>query len=140
VSGNTVDQTNRAIAFASCVDCRTAAVAFQVVLVEGTPSVIVPINTATAVNDKCTQCLTYAGAKQFVLRVDGPVMLTDEGQARVDTLRQELRQLGSDVATDTPAELVTSVDTLEAQLFDIYTTELTTATGEHEHPDVVQES
>ena len=42
VAGGVVDETNSAYALASCVDCQTVALAFQVVLVWGGAQVVVP--------------------------------------------------------------------------------------------------
>ena len=46
---------NEAYALASCRDCRTVAVAFQVVLVVGSVDVVVPQNLAAAVNYACVR-------------------------------------------------------------------------------------
>jgi len=68
---------NEAYALASCRDCRTVAVAFQVVLVVGSVDVVVPQNLAAAVNYACVECVTYALATQLVVTLDGP--LSDDG-------------------------------------------------------------
>lgn len=62
---------NSAYAYASCFDCRTTAVAFQVVLVIGDAHVVVPQNEAGALNDGCVSCLTQALAQQLVLTLPG---------------------------------------------------------------------
>jgi putative peptide zinc metalloprotease protein len=74
-TGDTVDNSNAAVAFASCTACETVAIAFQVVLISGDPSTITPANEAIAVNFDCTLCATMADAVQFVLS-SGPVRFT----------------------------------------------------------------
>jgi putative peptide zinc metalloprotease protein len=137
VTDGQVTQTNRAVAYASCVNCRTVAVAFQVVLVEGTPSVLTPVNQATALNQVCAQCVTYAAAKQLVIGVDGPVQLTATGEDRLAAVGKDLKALRSDVATITLVQLLTRVNAIQAELESIYTTELVAADGQHAHADVV---
>ena len=63
--------TNEASAFASCSDCVTVAVAFQVVVIVGNADVVVPQNLAAAVNYDCFECITAAIASQLVVTVDG---------------------------------------------------------------------
>ena len=63
---------NEAYALASCRDCRTVAVAFQVVLLVGSVDVVVPQNLAAAVNYACVECVTYALATQLVVTLPGP--------------------------------------------------------------------
>src|SRR3712207_5475871 len=48
--GDVVDQLNAAHAVASCTACRATAVAFQVVIVSGSPRTVVPRNVAEAIN------------------------------------------------------------------------------------------
>jgi len=66
------DNVNSAYALASCKDCSTVAVAFQVVLVLG-QSDVVPQNLAAAVNYSCISCVTGALAQQLVVTLDGPL-------------------------------------------------------------------
>ena len=90
--GPTVDNENTAIARASCTDCRTVAVAVQVLAVDGTASDFAPLNAAVAVNDECTRCQTYAYARQEVITVDGPFTLTADGRDRIDRLEAAIEQ------------------------------------------------
>jgi putative peptide zinc metalloprotease protein len=69
--GDVADNVNSAYALASCRDCTTVAVAFQVVLVVGAADVV-PQNLAAAVNYSCVECVTGALAQQLVLTLDGP--------------------------------------------------------------------
>lgn len=68
----TADNVNSAYALASCRECTTVAVAFQVVLVVGRADVV-PQNLAAAVNYSCIACVTAALAQQLVVTVDGPL-------------------------------------------------------------------
>ena len=82
------DNVNSAYALASCADCTTVAVAFQVVLVLG-QSDVVPQNLAAAVNYSCLECVTGALAQQLVVTLDGPLS---------DATRQELAALWARIA------------------------------------------
>ncbi len=61
---------NEAYAFASCSDCVTVAVAFQVVAIVGSTDVVVPQNLSGALNYDCFRCITTAIASQLVVTVD----------------------------------------------------------------------
>lgn len=93
VGGDVVDQTNAAVAFASCTDCQTVAVAIEVVLVTGDPSVVTPTNLALALNEECDLCVTVADAIQWVLGTGGQVHFTAEGNQALARIRQELQDL-----------------------------------------------
>src|SRR5919198_6527301 len=56
VMGDVVDETNSAVAFASCTDCHTTAIAIEIVLVAGSPSTFTPKNQAIAINYLCNLC------------------------------------------------------------------------------------
>lgn len=73
VMDGVVDETNAAVAVASCEDCLTVAVAIQVVLIVGDADTVTPENAALAVNYECTSCQTLASAYQFVFSVDEDV-------------------------------------------------------------------
>jgi putative peptide zinc metalloprotease protein len=86
--GDAADSVNSAYALASCADCTTVAVAFQVVLVLGS-SDVVPQNLAAAVNYSCLTCVTGALAQQLVVTLDGPLR---------PATRRELADLWSRIA------------------------------------------
>ena len=65
-----VDNINSANAFASCSDCVTVAISFQVVLVVGQADVVIPQNISQAVNWDCFRCITAALASQLVITLD----------------------------------------------------------------------
>ena len=68
--GDEVLNVNEAHAYASCSDCVTVAVAFQVVLIMDDAQVVVPQNLAVAANYECYRCITAALASQLVLSVE----------------------------------------------------------------------
>jgi putative peptide zinc metalloprotease protein len=93
VNQDVVDETNAAVAFASCADCQTIAIAIQAVLVFSDPSVVAPTNLALAYNLDCTGCETLASAYQWVFTTGGPVHFTAEGNRRIAEIRRLLHEL-----------------------------------------------
>jgi len=132
VMGDVVDETNAAVAYASCESCQTVAVAIQVVLVMGDPSVVTPTNIALAINEGCTACETLASAVQYVLGTGGPVHFSAAGNQALAELRQELRDLlASGLAVE---ELAPALEELTSRLGDILSNELVPA-GAPSEPD-----
>lgn len=120
-----IDQTNAAAALASCTECQTVAISFQVLLVGGDPSVVTPTNLALALNDQCLACVTAAFAYQFVLGTDGAVHFTTEGNRRMAELRKRLRELeGQDMTLE---ELNEALDAAANELRDVLKNELVPA-------------
>jgi putative peptide zinc metalloprotease protein len=69
-AGDPVLQANEAHAYASCSNCVTGAVAFQVILIVGeVVEEIAPINAAVAANYRCEACYTFAFAYQIVATI-----------------------------------------------------------------------
>jgi putative peptide zinc metalloprotease protein len=93
VAGDVVDESNAAVAYASCTDCQTVAIAIEIVLVEGSPSVVTPTNVALAINEYCTLCTTVALAYQFVVGTGEPVKFTEEGLRELAEIKAELESL-----------------------------------------------
>jgi putative peptide zinc metalloprotease protein len=87
-----VNSANSAYALASCADCKTVAVAFQVVIVVGQSNSIAPENLAVAINYNCASCVTLAIAQQLLVTVDRP--LTDEARAQVEALWSDIAAFG----------------------------------------------
>ena len=87
-----VDAANTAVAYASCTDCRTVAVAIQVVLVSEVDSAT-PENVAIAINYDCTECETLARAFQFVYGDGEELEFTKEGKARLHDLKKRVQDL-----------------------------------------------
>jgi putative peptide zinc metalloprotease protein len=93
VMGDVVDETNSAVAYASCTDCRTTAIAIEIVLVAGSPSMFTPTNQAFAINYLCNLCNTFASAYQFVIQNEGPVHFTSAALRELHDIRAEIRAL-----------------------------------------------
>jgi putative peptide zinc metalloprotease protein len=101
--GDTALNVNEAYALASCRDCRTVAVAFQVVLLVGSVDVVVPQNLAAAVNYACVECVTYALAAQLVVSLEGP--LSEDGARDLAAIWAELAEFGEQIEGVPLAEL-----------------------------------
>jgi putative peptide zinc metalloprotease protein len=130
--GGIVDQRNIANAAARCTDCRATAIAFQVVLVTGSPSQLTPLNQAVAINDQCTRCVVYAGARQFVRVVAEGTQITRDGLYTLVDVRRDLAALeGQDLD---PAALTAVVEAQEARVLQVLTEELVTSRGKHSSP------
>jgi putative peptide zinc metalloprotease protein len=102
-NGDTAVNRNEAYAFASCADCRTVAVAFQVVLLVGSVDVVVPENLSAAVNYGCLRCVTYALATQLVLTVPGE--LSEQGTRELAAVWAEVQAFGEQIADVPLSEL-----------------------------------
>jgi len=113
---------NSATARARCARCRARAIAFQIVLVAGSPNTVVPVNTAEAANIECTDCESVAEARQFVRVVPKPVRFTGRGRAILADVRDDLEALE---ASDPPIDqLHTAVETQEARVRTVLREEL----------------
>ncbi len=88
-----VDAQNTAAAYSSCEDCRTVAVAIQVVLVSGDVGTVTPENEAVALNFDCTECETLARAFQFVYGDGQELEFTKEGKKRLHDLKKRVQDL-----------------------------------------------
>lgn len=93
--GPSVTNGNGAFARASCTDCRTVAVAVQVVLTEGPVNDFRPENAAVALNENCVRCRTFAYARQEVLTPGRAVRIGDSAEARIEGIDQRMRELAS---------------------------------------------
>ena len=125
VNQDVVDQSNAAVAFNSCQDCQSIAVAFQIVLIFSDPAVVESQNLALALNENCDACVAFASAYQWLLTTDGPVYLTAEGNQRIAELRKRLRDLlESDLTIE---ELQGELDQIKNEVADILATELVPA-------------
>jgi putative peptide zinc metalloprotease protein len=120
--GDVVDNTNAAVAFASCTDCQTVAVSIQVVLMMNDPSIVTPTNLAIAINQECTLCETLASAYQVILTTDGPVKFTPEGRQEIATISRELRAMRH--TGSTIAEILTRLDELMDRFFRVLMEEI----------------
>jgi hypothetical protein len=109
-----VRPVNSATARAQCTHCQATAIAFQIVIAIGTPTTVVPQNTAEALNLQCTYCVVAAEARQFVRVVAVPVQLTGAGRAVLDDVRADLAALeGQNLTLD---QLNQAVEVQEARV------------------------
>jgi putative peptide zinc metalloprotease protein len=122
VAGEVVDESNVAVAYANCENCRTVAIALQIVLVSGVPDTITPVNLAIALNEECVSCQTLALAYQFVVGGGEHVRLTGRGQRQLAHIRKQFRELNdSDLSIE---EIKARADALAAQVQALLKTEL----------------
>jgi putative peptide zinc metalloprotease protein len=132
VNQDVVDQSNAAVAFNSCQDCQSIAVAFQIVLIFSDPAVVDSQNLALAMNLNCDACVAFASAYQWLLTTDGPVRLTAAGNQRIAELRKRLRDLlQSDLTIE---QLQAELDQIKNEVADILATELVPAGKSGESP------
>lgn len=122
-SADVVDNSNGAVAFASCTDCQTVALAIQVLLISGyDSSTVAPENVAIAINQECVACETLASAYQFILTSEGNVHFTAEGSKRLAEIRKALQELRkSDLSIE---EIQAKLDALMDDLAAVLSTEL----------------
>jgi len=128
VDHETALNRNEAFAAAACRDCRTVAVAFQVVLLVGSVDVVVPQNLSTAVNYACLECVTYALATQLVVTVPGP--LSDAATQELSAIWAELQEFGEQIEGLPLAELRDRLTDFEARILDVVRPDLTEAPAE----------
>lgn len=125
VMADTVDTSNAAVAVASCNSCETVAIAIQVVLATGSPTVIIPENLALAMNIDCDACATLAEAFQYVYTTGGPVHFTADGSQRIAEIRRELEALrNAGLSID---EIAARVEELNRELQQVLLTEVVPA-------------
>jgi len=86
IPGPTAGPKNEAIAFSSCTGCQTMAVALQINLISPEARNIQPLNKGSAVNYRCTSCVTYGRAIQYDIQV------VDTSQIPSD-VRELMRQM-----------------------------------------------
>ena len=127
VMGDVVDETNGAVAYASCTDCAAVAIAFEIVLVEGNPSTVTPTNVAIAINENCDTCVAVAEAYQFVLGTGGLVHFDSDGNKILADIRKELHSLKKeDLTID---QLQAELDSIAARIADVLANHLVPVPG-----------
>ncbi len=130
VTGDSAVNKNAAAAFSSCADCRTIAVAAQIVLIMGDVSTVSPQNLAIAINQNCRGCTTAAFAYQYVITTPGIVHFTAEGQSSMAAIRAEISDAtGSDLD---PFALEAKLDGLIDKLWTVVDQELVAAGAQAE--------
>ncbi|MDQ3422479.1 MAG: hypothetical protein M3510_03665, partial [Actinomycetota bacterium] len=119
----TVLNKNEAYAFASCQDCTTVAIAFQIVLVIGQADVAIPQNLAGSLNYACVQCVTQALAQQLVLTLPG--VPSDATLAELEALWAEIMEFGGNLEGLSIEEVRARLTEYEAQLLEVVKDEIT---------------
>jgi putative peptide zinc metalloprotease protein len=94
IGGDVVDETNAAVAYSSCTSCQTVAIAIEIVLVTGNPSVVTPTNVAIAINDQCTLCVSVADAYQWVISVPADFRFSHDALRQIKEIVQAIHDLG----------------------------------------------
>ena len=105
---------NEAHAYASCSDCVTVAVAFQVVLIMDDAQVIVPQNLAVAANYDCYRCITAAIASQLVLSVQ-----EEPGEEELLALGEvwnRLLQFANAITSYSLTEITQQLETIKSEI------------------------
>ena len=128
ITDDTVDSGNAAVAYASCEECRTVAIAIQVVLAVGDAETVTPTNLALAINQTCTSCETMALAYQYVFSGGDPVMLSGDGRRRLAELRVRLQRLRDNEAM-TLESLAAEVEAITDEVAVVLRDELVTRPG-----------
>ena len=114
-----VDNTNEAFAFASCKDCVTVAVSFQVVVIVGQADVVVPQNVSAAVNYDCFECITAAVAKQLVVTVYA--LPGQEQLVALNDIWADLAAFAQTIPTLSLQELMDQLEDFEEQIKQVLT-------------------
>ncbi len=116
-SGNEVLNVNEAHAYASCSNCVTVAVAFQVVLIMDDAQVVVPQNLAVAANYECYRCITAAIASQLVLS-----MQETPGEEQLLALGEvwnRLTEFGRSIMAYSLVEISAQLEAFQAEIVEI---------------------
>lgn len=125
VMSDVVTETNAAVAYNSCTDCASVAIAFEIVLVDNA-TVYQPQNVAIAINQNCTSCVAVAEAYQFVLGNTGmPTHFDAEGNRILADIRRRLHQLRKEDLT--VEQLQALLNDMAAQIQDVLANHLVTA-------------
>ena len=117
VMNGVVDQTNAAVAYASCTECTSVAIAFEIVLVESNATVVTPTNLSIAFNENCSTCVAVAEAYQFVLGTGGAVHFDSDGNRILAEIRRELHSLRKEDLTI--EQLQARLDAIAARIRDV---------------------
>ena len=116
-SEDPVLNVNEAYAFASCTDCVTVSVAFQVVVIVGSADVVVPQNLSAAVNYECFRCITASIASQLVVTVDA---LPDaEQQIALADVWAEITAYAASIPTLPLADVIAQLESYKQEILDI---------------------
>jgi putative peptide zinc metalloprotease protein len=115
--GEPVTNRNEAFAYASCHDCTSVAVAFQVVMIIGHHNVVTPIDTAVAANYDCNNCRTHAIATQLVVTLaEEPDELV---MAQLGHVWSQLERLEDEIHLLSVEEIYLRLKSTESQLLGV---------------------
>ena len=118
------------MAYANCEACRAVAIAFQIVIVQGSPDTVTPQNVAVAVNDQCPDCSTLAVAYQFVVGRGEPVEFTKRGLERLAAVRKQLEKLEKQYGKLTNEQILARTDAFAVEIRDILANDLVPVDGD----------
>src|SRR5262249_49354892 len=93
IPGPNVAPANVPVAYASCSDCQTFAIALQINLISKTATSVTPVNAAVALNYECANCYTVARAIQFTFSVDDPTQVPKDVSDLLKSLDSELNAI-----------------------------------------------
>jgi hypothetical protein len=130
-----VDEANSAFAHSTCDDCRSVAIAFQVVIVQSRPSTVTPANVAVALNENCNACSSLAIAHQFVVGKGEPARITKSGRRQLAAVGDDLLRLERSYKELPDAEIQARADADAAKVREILDTELVPAKRGGAKPD-----
>jgi hypothetical protein len=130
-----VDEANSAFAHSTCDDCRSVAIAFQVVIVQSRPSTVTPANVAVALNENCNACSSLAIAHQFVVGRGEPARITKSGRRQLAAVGDDLLRLERSYKELPDAEIQARADADAAKVREILDTELVPAKRGGAKPD-----
>jgi len=116
-TGDEVYNVNEAHAYASCSNCVTVAVAFQVLLIMDNAHVVVPQNLSVAANYNCYRCITAAIASQLVLSVDKTP--DDQQLLAIGALWGRLTAFGHSITAYSLTQITAQLDAVKAQIIAI---------------------
>jgi putative peptide zinc metalloprotease protein len=109
--GDPVLEENAAHAYANCADCRTIAIAFQVILITGYANQIAPVNAAVAANNDCVSCDTLAFAYQVIATLTRAP--DDELQRQLDALMDRLESLQTRLGSLTDEQIYLELEDIQ---------------------------
>jgi putative peptide zinc metalloprotease protein len=135
--GGTVENNNVATAWATCANCRTAAAAVQMLIVEGPYTTFEPGNLAAAINDGCDTCETFAYARQYVFVVGHEVRISGWSEHRLEDINEEMADVVQ--SRDAFPTMEAELDSLTQQLVDVVRHDIARAGkkgGEQDQRDV----
>ena len=115
--GDEVLNVNEAHAYASCQNCVTVAVAFQVVLIMDDAQVVVPQNLAVAANYQCYRCITAAIASQLVLSVQETP--GEEQLLALGEVWNRLTEFGQNITSYSLAEISAQLEGFQTEIIAI---------------------